>query len=559
MNTTASHRELLNRFDHWPTRDFLLFLAFFASLLLLHLPLLRLPYFWDEAGYYIPAARDILLDHSLVPHSTMSNAHPPLLLVYIAAAWKLFSYSPLVTRTAILMVTAFALLGVYRLARQVANPPVAIASVISTGLFPVFFAQSSLAHLDLATGALIIWGLSFYLLGRRISAAAFFCLATLTKETAAIVPVSLFFWEVLLAINRRICSRPKKTSATVVNRSSSIVNLLAELDLHAKPSLALLASLLPLVGWFLYHYHRTGFVFGNPDFLQYNLTATLNPLRFVAASSIRLWHLFGYMNMFVLTLATILAMRLPARLDSESARRKARGNGEPELLRRRIPLPVQGVFAVLILAHVVALSVLGGAVLARYLLPVYPLVVITCVSTLRRRLPWWPAFVAIVCFGFAIALLVNPPYRFAPEDNLAYADYVRLHRAADEYVAQHFPNRRVLTAWPASDELRYPWLGYVPHPVPTLRIENFSAGEMILAAQARGQYRAVLLFSTKYDPPRFLLKLPFWEALQTRFFGYHRDLTPAQAAKLLGARIVFQRELHGQWVAVLETQTVENV
>ena len=25
------------------------------------LPLLRLPYFWDEAGYYIPAARDLLL------------------------------------------------------------------------------------------------------------------------------------------------------------------------------------------------------------------------------------------------------------------------------------------------------------------------------------------------------------------------------------------------------------------------------------------------------------------------------------------------------------------
>ena len=28
---------------------------------LLHVSLLRLPYFWDEAGYYIPAARDLLL------------------------------------------------------------------------------------------------------------------------------------------------------------------------------------------------------------------------------------------------------------------------------------------------------------------------------------------------------------------------------------------------------------------------------------------------------------------------------------------------------------------
>jgi hypothetical protein len=314
-----------------------------------------------------------------------------------------------------------------------------------------------------------------------------------------------------------------------------------------------------LSAWFLYHHHRTGFVFGNPDFFRYNLAGTLNPLRFVAALALRLWHLFGYMNIFFLTLATALAMRLPARLDPKSARRKAHGNGKPETLRRRIALPVQAVFALLILAHVVALSILGGAVLARYLLPVYPLVIILAVSTMRRRLPWWPSFVAVVCLGFAIALVINPPYRFAPEDNLAYADYVRLHRSADQYLAQHFAQRRVLTAWPASDELAYPWLGYVPQPVPALRVENFSPAKMILAAEARGQYHAVLLFSTKYEPPRFLLQLPFWERLQTRFFGYHHDLMPSQAAQLLGARIVFQRELHGQWVAVLEMQNVQNV
>ena len=37
----------------------LVFLLAFASLLLLHLTLLGLPYYWDEAGYFIPAARDI--------------------------------------------------------------------------------------------------------------------------------------------------------------------------------------------------------------------------------------------------------------------------------------------------------------------------------------------------------------------------------------------------------------------------------------------------------------------------------------------------------------------
>src|SRR5712692_6839805 len=80
----------------------LLFSLFFVGLMLLHAPLLRLPYFWDEAGYYIPAARDLFLTGTLIPHSTPSNAHPPLLMAWLALAWRLAGYSPLVTRTAML-------------------------------------------------------------------------------------------------------------------------------------------------------------------------------------------------------------------------------------------------------------------------------------------------------------------------------------------------------------------------------------------------------------------------------------------------------------------------
>jgi len=65
------------------TEQLLLFALFFAGLMLLHAPLLRLPYFWDEAGYYVPAARDLFLTGSLIPHSTLSNAHPPLVMAWL--------------------------------------------------------------------------------------------------------------------------------------------------------------------------------------------------------------------------------------------------------------------------------------------------------------------------------------------------------------------------------------------------------------------------------------------------------------------------------------------
>src|SRR5207245_5092855 len=96
------------------------FAAIFAAIFLLHAPLLRLPYFWDEAGYYVPAARDLLLTGTLIPQSTLSNAHPPLVMAYLALWWKIAGYAPEVTRTAMLLIAAFSLLGVFRLAQRIA-------------------------------------------------------------------------------------------------------------------------------------------------------------------------------------------------------------------------------------------------------------------------------------------------------------------------------------------------------------------------------------------------------------------------------------------------------
>src|SRR3979490_99359 len=104
------------------THQFLLFALFFAGLMLLHAPLLRLPYFWDEAGYYVPAARDLFLTATLIPQSTPSNAHPPLVMAWLALAWRVFGYSTLVTRTAMLVVSAFFLMGLFQLSRLHATP-----------------------------------------------------------------------------------------------------------------------------------------------------------------------------------------------------------------------------------------------------------------------------------------------------------------------------------------------------------------------------------------------------------------------------------------------------
>ncbi|MGH9522998.1 MAG: ArnT family glycosyltransferase [Terriglobales bacterium] len=513
----------------------LMYALIYAGLVAIHASLLRLPYFWDEAGYYVPAARDILLTGSLIPTSTLSNAHPPLLLAYLAGMWKVFGYSPLVTRLSMLLVSTFGLLGVFRLARRVLNTEVAVGSVIALALYPVYFAQSSLAQMDLGAAAFVIWGLDFYFANRRVASIVFFSAAALTKETAILLPCVLFAWELLLRLPRL---------RALDNRQSTIAN-----------SFALLFPVLPLAAWFAYHYSRTGRVFGNPQFYAYNVAGTLSFVRFLAAFALRIWHLFGYMNMALLTAAVLLAMTLPplaAKPAIESRKSKIRNDVRP-----RIAIPTQLIFYLLILAHLVAFALVGGAALARYLLPVYPLVIILGVSTLRRRLPWWPAFLAVICAGFVIALITEPPYRFAPEDNLAYSDYVRLHESAERLIATRFPGQTVLTAWPASDELTRPWLGYVSQPVRILRIEDFSFEQLQSAAQVRGQFQLAFVFSTK-EEPRLLLNFRWWERLQERYFGYHRDLSPEAAAQVLGGRLVYQQHRGSQWVGVIALDVIEN-
>ena len=74
--------------------------AIFVAVVAAHAALLHLPYYWDEAGYYIPAAYDFFRTGALVPYSTLSNAHPPLPSVYLAVWWEVFHFAPVVTRTA---------------------------------------------------------------------------------------------------------------------------------------------------------------------------------------------------------------------------------------------------------------------------------------------------------------------------------------------------------------------------------------------------------------------------------------------------------------------------
>lgn len=492
-----------------------IFSVIFVVIFFLHGPLLRLPFFWDEAGFYIPAAYDLAHSHSVIPHTTLDTGHPPLPAAYLALWLSLSGWKPAVARIAMLLLAAFALTNVFLLARRVAGTGVAAASTIATAVYPIFFVQSSLAHADLAAAAFTLWGIRLAVERRLWPSQIAFALAVLSKETAVITPLALAIWELFSL--RGEPARKRLSRAAVF-----------------------LTPLLPLLAWLIYHHHATGRFFGDAGFYRYNVTQALHPLRFLLALGLRLWDLLGIMNMLALTAAMAVAMRFPPVVDE---------TGE----RKRIAIPVQLQFALILLAYVITFSLLGGAMLTRYLLPAYPLVIIIAMSTLHRRiLRWeWPA--AVIIIFFVLALFFDPPYRFAPEDNLTYRDFVQLHFRAARFLEQHERASTLLTAWPAQDELTKPYLGYVASPFEVLPVRDFTPEEIARARQMRGQYQVAYLFSTKYEGGAWF-RSEFWDRLNRRFFDYHRDVAPEIAAEMLGGKIVFLARKKAEWVAILEIE-----
>lgn len=507
-------RQMLNPKRDAPFPLWMIYPVLFAALYLTHFSLLRLPYYWDEAGYYIPAAWDFFRTGSLIPTSTLTNAHPPLPSVYLALWWKLSGFTPEVTRTAVLLVAALGLLSVWRLAMRLhGNGLVAFATVALTGLYPIWFAQSTLAHADIFAVACTLWGLVYSLPDRALpdekrngpTAFAWFTAAALCKETSIVIPLTLAALSLWEAVRADSSARFK----------------------HFREAAWLAACIVPLAAWYWWHYSRTGFLFGNPEFLRYNAEANAAPLRILAAFAHRLLHLTAHMNLFVPVLLALAALLLPRRTGSEKS-------GLTTSAQLRI--------FVLLAANAAFFSVLGGALLCRYLLPMYPLVLLLAVSTLACRIRWWPALALLSAAAFVAGIFINPPYGFAPEDNLAYARMIRLHQAAIHELQSRYDGATVLSAWPATDELSKPELGYVQEPFAVFPIDDFSAPQIARAGAMPQSYSAALVFSTKIEPANPLFTLgKRSRQLDEQYFGLHHDMTPEAIARQLGGTVVWKQ------------------
>jgi len=521
----------------------LAFLATFVALLLLHLPLLRLPYFWDEGGYYIPAALDFYRSWLLIPASTLPIGHTPLVMIYLGLVWRLFGYSAWAARAAMTLVAAATVTSLYILGRRVASREVAAWSALLLALSPLFFAQSTLAHLDL-TAALFTTLAVLFLLGDQLWLFALAAsLAVLSKETAVVLlpVVWLYAW--------------RRGRGFATGRRAPLVPLATWA--------ALLAPLIPLAAWACYYHHATGYWTGNREYLSYNLYSTLSPVRVFWSLLRRAYELFiGGFN-WLLTTSALVGLWWGRKgetgnwkLETRNSRQVANFQFPVSSFDSRVPYPVSRfsnfifLTAGLVTVYLLLLSLVGGAILPRYLLPVLPLFYLVAVA-LVARLPRFPArlILAAAAACFVWAWFINPPYPFPFEDNLAYADFIRLHEQAAHFLEVQPGQPRILTAWPATDELTKPFLGYVRRPLLIAPVQGFTPQEF--AGAPPESFDLLYLYSRRWEPPgNWVGRFPGWLRMQGRYFDYQPQLAAQGLVAHYHLRLLAEMEHRGQWVRI---------
>jgi 4-amino-4-deoxy-L-arabinose transferase-like glycosyltransferase len=298
------------------------FLIFAIVVFASHGAFLALPYFWDEAGQFVPAALDILRGGWFIPHSIAPNVHPPGVMLYLAASWRMLGYSPETTRCAMLLLAALGVLAAFllsiELSRETRGSPAFLAAALLCAS-PLFVAQSMLAQLDAPAMLFTACALLLFLQDRIALCAAVCVGLVVVKETGLIVPVVFALW---LSKERRW-----------------------------RDAALFLGPVAALGFWLVALKLRTGNWAGNAEFVQYNLFYPLAPLRLAAAFLRRIYYLFFADLHWVGAVAIFYAWRRSRIFHTRSWR----------------------VAWLLAAAHVAMFTVLGGAVLERYLLPVLPI------------------------------------------------------------------------------------------------------------------------------------------------------------------------------------------
>lgn len=171
-------------------KNYFVFLIPVTILLVIKLPHLNLPYFWDEAWSYFPAINEMAKNGpSLLPGAipiNITKGHPQLFLS-IGAMWMNFSSGSIFAMRILPMIISIGVLIISFLFMQInTDKGIAILIMLLISSQSLFLAQSSLLLPEMLMSFFLILSLYSFLNERYLLYGLFSTLMVQTKETALI-------------------------------------------------------------------------------------------------------------------------------------------------------------------------------------------------------------------------------------------------------------------------------------------------------------------------------------------------------------------------------------
>jgi hypothetical protein len=253
----------------------------------------------------------------------------------------------------------------------------------------------------------------------------------------------------------------------------------------------------------------------------------MQPVRFPLALGRRLYYLFIGSGHFIGTLALLWAL--------------------PRMtLFHGRPWRITATFAAV---HVLVVSLLGGAVLERYLLPVLPIVYIAFAVSLRGLGPVKRQMALMGLLACLIAAnFVNPVYPFPFENNLAFVSFVQLQQEAAAAIEAHGDDVTA-TAFPMTDALRHPDYGYVRRAQKVVELAGFQRSEI---DKLKGQRPdALVVFNRAWDPLHLLRHRAVADFLE-KHYDYRAELGADEIGAELSMHVTERWRRRGLTMELLE-------
>ncbi len=404
---------------------YILLVILILVFIILKIPYLSLPLYWDEAWVYGPAIRIMEANKlSMLPDALpvyFSRGHP-LFFYFTGALWlRIFGTSLIAIHTFALSISIAFIISVFVFCKKIFSEQVGVIACLFLMLQPIFQAQSVLILPEVMVSLFSLLTIYFFIKENWIGYIVSATLVLFTKETGIVAVASCGIWflaEMLILKSKEFNLKKFLLRSLILIIPLILISFFFVLQKQIN-------------GWYFFPEHV--------NYLTNDSRSFLNKFQSYSA------YLFIYWGRNVLTSAIIVSLALYFYY------RKYRENPANK------PLLILSIYCILFL---VASSF--NFYSDRYTMSmIAPFIIITSFivfTTFSKRLFLY-VFIAAVC---AIQIFIHLPIKTSGDHNLGYADCVKTHQEIVNYcVYNNFQDKKIFTHFLMISNFTNPYCGYV--------------------------------------------------------------------------------------------------